>query len=616
MLLVEGFTSLLNLLDQGLLVKELDEELKWRMLITLTQACLRTMLNQDENGSWSDSVEQTSYGILILSEASRLSFFKDAREHLRLAIDKAVGYIQSWSYRSSRPEYVWIEKVTYGSSVLTEGYRLAALKSAYECRHSGEIGSNLGIEIARPMMEQYVKLFQQTPMFKESSLWKVRCSFLESSFFQPLLRRRRLSIFPRKHMEDDKYFDMIPFIWTLCNNYKTTFASTTYMFEMMIISFLNFQADEYMEGVAGPAFAGELHLLHKLIDDVFAKNFLPISNRRSRIKNGDNIPNGRVNGLIDSRSQTTEVEEQLKRFVSHVLERTDVLGASAWDQRQLIQELRIYLHAHTTQAEDNEYLTESNDGLNQSQDQFFTWVRTTASNHTSAPYSFALIACMLSSTLCKGEHCFPTAASKFFGSDMSRHLSAMCRMYNDYGSVQRDAAEKNLNSLNFREFNTNDATQEDKKKELMKLGEYERCCLNEAINHLDAEADTCKSSRSRRLEKRKMEIWGVLVDVTDLHGQIYVVRDIASKKRTQQKPPVKVQHASATEFSVGNELGRMIKSASESHLNSVIEMSNGVKRSNLVAQDGVSEEGNKRHCQAAWHPLASEEFVVMTSTTV
>jgi hypothetical protein len=32
----------------------------------------------------------------------------------------------------------------------------------------------------------------------------------------------------------------------------------------------------------------------------------------------------------------------------------------------------------------------------------------------------------------------------------------MCRMYNDYGSVARDKAERNLNSVNFPEFETRD----------------------------------------------------------------------------------------------------------------------------------------------------------------
>lgn len=52
----------------------------------------------------------------------------------------------------------------------------------------------------------------------------------------------------------------------------------------------------------------------------------------------------------------------------------------------------------------------------------------------------------------------------------------MCRMYNDYGSVQRDKEERNLNSVDFEEFNkrgreaegeNSDEEEAKKKKELM-----------------------------------------------------------------------------------------------------------------------------------------------------
>ena len=41
-------------------------------------------------------------------------------------------------------------------------------------------------------------------------------------------------------MEEDQYFDIIPFTWTACNNRKGTFASTSFIYAMMIVSFLNY----------------------------------------------------------------------------------------------------------------------------------------------------------------------------------------------------------------------------------------------------------------------------------------------------------------------------------------------------------------------------------------
>ena len=112
-------------------------------------------------------------------------------------------------------------------------------------------------------------------------------------------------------------------------------------------------------------------------------------------------------------------------------------------------------------------------------------------------------------------------------------------MYNDYGSISRDRAEKNLNSVNFPEFdNRNGAIHErsedeaqgdghddeQKAKEaLFRLATYEREFLLSALRNLKVLAGNNKQ------KLRKWEVFSMFVDVTDLYGQIYVVKDIASR---------------------------------------------------------------------------------------
>ncbi len=43
-------------------------------------------------------------------------------------------------------------------------------------------------------------------------------------------------------------------------------------------------------------------------------------------------------------------------------------------------------------------------------------------------------------------------------------------------------------------------------------------------------------TRDRRLEDRKLGIFRIFFDVADLYGQIYVVKDIASRMRPTLKP--------------------------------------------------------------------------------
>lgn len=585
MLLTQAFTDLLALVDNGALPNLFDGELKDRVGITVFQACLRTLLGQRENGSWNNSIEQTSYGVLILAEARRLSYFEDIQGQLELSIHAAVDFIVSFDERPL--DYLWIEKVTYRSTLLTDAYKLAALKASTFSRDAAgtnAVGFSIKCKVSSSKMAGYTNLVQSTPMFSKLPKWEIQASFLEANLFQPLLRARRLEIFPRKNMEEDKYFDMIPFIWALCNNYTRAFASTTFLFDMMVISFLNFQADEFMEGTAGPAFADDLPRLRHLVDSAFAQHqhFNGLHNGNGSVpernghgpatdSNGSGNANGNGNGpapesngngSLSESNGTGEIDESdvsvpLQRFVRHVLNRADVASASAWDRKRLERELRIYLLSHVAHVEDNAKLArqEQRDTYYSTTETFFDWVRTTSSDQTSGPYAFALVCCMMSSSpLCgsssssssKGSgntECFPTVSQKYFAQALCRHLSTMCRMYNDYGSLERDAAEGNLSSLNFPEFAahsglgpaTATATADRKKRELYKLAEYERGCMDEALARLDREAGAAPSLAARRAERRKLAIWRVFVDVTDLHGQIYVVRDIASRIKTQKQ---------------------------------------------------------------------------------
>ncbi|KAK7751443.1 hypothetical protein SLS62_006528 [Diatrype stigma] len=549
--MAQAFTDLLALIDNGALLDLFDGELKGRIGITVFQSCLRTLLGQRENGSWNNSIEQTSYGVLILAEARRLSYFEDIQDQLECSIRSAVDFIVSFD--EGPLDYLWIEKVTYRSSLLADAYILAALKASTFSRDSAvtnAVGYSVRDKVSSTKMAGYIKLVRSTPMFSKLPKWEIQASFLEASLFQPLLRARRLEIFPRKNMEEDKYFDMIPFIWTLCNNHTRAFASTTFLFDMMVISFLNFQADEFMEGTAGPAFVEDLPRLRHLVESAFTQqphsNGLHNGNGCVQKSNGNGTANGEANGSASESNGSAEADEAdvsvpLQRFVRHVLNRADVASASAWDRRRLERELRIYLLSHVAQVEDNARLArqEQQDTYHDATETFFDWVRTTSSDQTSGPYAFALVCCMMSSSpLCGGNReCFPTVSQKYFAQALCRHLSTMCRMYNDYGSAERDAAEGNLSSLNFPEFASGPGCSavDQRKRELYKLAEYERGCMDEALARLGQEAAAAPSLAARRAEARKLAVWRVFVDVTDLHGQIYVVRDIASRIKAQQQ---------------------------------------------------------------------------------
>lgn len=66
----------------------------------------------------------------------------------------------------------------------------------------------------------------------------------------------------------------------------------------------------------------------------------------------------------------------------------------------------------------------------------------------------------------------------------------MCRQYNDYGSIARDRAERNLDSINFSEFGASGGevgvdVDERLKEELLWIAEYERECLRWVVRRLE-----------------------------------------------------------------------------------------------------------------------------------
>lgn len=489
------------------------------------------MLEQSPDGSWVDSIEETAYGILILSEARKLATFASLRQSVESAIQRGAAWIRARPVSTQVP--IWIEKVSYSSTVLTDCYVVSALKVS-EAAGETLVGTSLFSMDSTRLSKgrKHVELLRQTPLFSDTPKWQLEASMIESVLFQPLLRARRLDIFPRKDMEEDRYFDIIPLTWTSCNNRRGTFASTSLLYEMMVISFLNYQADEFMEASAGAVFRGRTDALHQMIDVVFSTE-------------QDGLDGTHGNGHEEKDSGYEATLSTLSRFVAHVSNHPAVQAASPWDRESVRRELRTFLQAHVAQNQDNTSFQKllhhpgpsgrAVQPYASATDTFFHWVRTTSADHTSCPYSFSFVSCLLSAFLVDGRECFPSVQEKYLAAATCRHLATMCRMYNDYGSVVRDAAEGNVNSINFPEYHqpvTSDgagASVDEQRRALFDLAQYERACLDDALRRLQDVPRSTGDMAVDRVKDRQMAIWKMFCDVTDLYGQIYVVRDIASR---------------------------------------------------------------------------------------
>lgn len=271
-------------------------------------------------------------------------------------------------------------------------------------------------------------------------------------------------------------------------------------------------------------FEGQLDQVRSLVGDLFKKQGI--------------VTNG-VNGCGETNpafsTSLNHVKEVLGRFKDRIQRHPAVLSSPATIQQRLACELENFLLAHIQQAEDNHRFRSSDPEPSRS---FYNWVQRTSADHTSCPFSFVFFHCLVvhDSGVSSSPQRLPDAAIPYLASaraaylaeDACRHLANLCRMYNDMGSVARDADERSLNSVDFPEFSfeadnraagVTTETLSRRKKELLWIAEYERRGLEMAMAALGEEAECDALVRALRL----------FIDVTDLYGQVYILKDIGTR---------------------------------------------------------------------------------------
>lgn len=242
----------------------------------------------------------------------------------------------------------------------------------------------------------------------------------------------------------------------------------------------------------------------------------------------------------------------MHRFSSYILHHPAVMRSPAHVRKQLHHELTTSILAHLDHEEDNARLVAQKQGAQLESTQsssepcssheitipftaarvpYYAWVRSIAADNTQEPAIFTFFTCLVAPT--PGAAFFRGARQHYVAGALSRHLANLCRQYNDWGSVGRDRAENNVNSVNFVEFHEppggdlgKDARDEKAlKADLFAVAEFERECLNHAVSKLGAQV------RAGPRGKLKMDALGVFIDTVDLYGQIYVARDITNRVR-------------------------------------------------------------------------------------
>lgn len=574
MLLAKAFALLYHQMQKSKRFCEhlLNSEPKLKETIpTISLKIMSTVLRmQAGDGGWGNECELTAYAVMTVSSLSQLPW---TGTHGRFIDSISRGKTFLTTRRSEWKEGapLWTEKVTYSSNILSQAYCLAAVLSHMPSPTTTNTipqPFQVSEKIARGMRKA-LGLISHTPLFSEAEPQILRAAELQACWAMCNLQRRRLHIFPRTGMGEDKYLIFIPLTWTACMSLHDDSVSLAVLYDMMVLSMLNYQVDEYMEVVVG----GEAHCEEDFASarEVVRQLFLESSASCSRDNNSPEahciptmVPD--LSPSSDNGSAPSNIKTVLRRYVSHILRHPAVLNSPTFMQVWLARELKIFLLAHIDHAEDNHRFarqltkssasrTPSHNGIKESNRAnqsdrtiitrlngtqksigsngelphyenpgrtFYNWVHSTSADHTSCPFSFIYFNCLITSS--HGDVLGRGARAAYLAEDVCRHLASLCRMYNDYGSLVRDRDETNLNSVNFPEFCTAQRTEAEAKAELMSIAEYERRGLETALDEL--ERDLLRSGGS---SIKWMDAIRLFVKVTDLYGQIYVVKDIATR---------------------------------------------------------------------------------------
>ncbi|KAL9640532.1 MAG: hypothetical protein Q9204_000679 [Flavoplaca sp. TL-2023a] len=578
MLFMQTLLSLLKRHNDGYLESFPADIIHARVPGCICRLLSQTLSDQRADGSWAESLEVTAYSILTLSHCLSLPWPLDFKFHLNESLKRGQQYLRARYGTTDDQHYLWIEKISYRSSILHSTYCSAALNICI-VEH---IWNNVVIDCFTPqrgISQQMKGAFSSLPLFQQSPLRFMDLAFIEAGGMAKRLRSFRDTLFTRDDipMTADKYVDLIPMVWVACNHKSGHILSAYIVWEMILLSLLNFQVDEYMESVVGRIEGLELQMLEPFLrQECGCENDRSHSAADARTRESDLTDRVKKRKMSEGKAYIAQNEvpavasasRTLSRFIQHVIKHASVLRSPPSMQRELAREVYDFLVAHITHNQDSVAFALLKGSGTQDDMQamygkrtYIDWVSTTASDDTSCPFSFLFFTILISA---RARNCFQGARANYLSRRLGRHLATMCRQYNDYGSVERDAEECNLNSLDFPEFqsvpgptdgscNANGfgpgthgsnpptvrptdvysiTTAERNKHEssgskpekraskddLMAIADFERSCMQLALEKL---TNVSPSSTIQKLQ--------VFIDVTDAFGQIYVQKDIASR---------------------------------------------------------------------------------------
>ncbi|MDI1485694.1 MAG: hypothetical protein OHK93_003883 [Ramalina farinacea] len=424
MLMVDAFARLIGLWERGFAPVLDDLTLRNKVFICLYQALTRTLQDQSANGSWgrSQRCETTAYGVLTLISLAPLTSAPRVKAHLTQSIEKARKYLADNFKPLADPDHVWQGKTTAGSSILFQSYILAALQTTvFYTGTTTSIENHFQISLARIAIQ--TKYHARQSHFRKTPEWQIQACLVESQLFLPQLNEVKYAVFPQSHLQDDQHFDIIPFTWLAASNIERRYVGPEFLYQMMIVSFLLTQLDDYLTHYIAEAFAGCLFEVEDIVQEVFDDLEQRAAKDQCYCDDHENSAQ-RSSTATSGTASLTQARSVLYRLVNHILNHPYILMASYHDQSHLRDELLAFIIAQIGRLADasDEASREGNGGESPH-----------ASDQTYHAFSLSFLACLVGnqstlSGVALRRDFLETPEQQYLAAAMCRHLSIVSFM--------------------------------------------------------------------------------------------------------------------------------------------------------------------------------------------
>lgn len=412
MLMARSFTELLRAWDAGRFSQLSRLLLQENVMPTLFQCLIRTLQSQSLDGFWGRKGprEETAYAILTLLSLRVLPLAQFFRTEIVSAIDRGRLFLRT--SRVHKPEYLWVEKVTYGSASLAEAYNVAALYASTDEPPLGRGVAGL-FSMHYKDLAEFGNLIDHGPLSKHSR-WLVLASWIDGRLCVPQLQRSLGDAGERPEVVE--YREITAFHWIFANHRTGLALSPRFLCDMMSLSLLKDRLVALVDDATVFQSRKELEQLTDAIGRAFEKGDHPLF--PPRMRDGEHVHTGE-----DKRSKESSLaEDTISAFLGFFDNHYGLSGASKYDRATLQNEAERFVRAQIVRID------ERRNTEHPRLDHYGTKSRETAYGHaptvsaslTGWPLIFAFATCLRARN---GRELCQTASQKRVAEDI-RNCSA------------------------------------------------------------------------------------------------------------------------------------------------------------------------------------------------